>query len=253
MEKTYRFNLIPGVEFIEKDGFCFAMADDKDCMNIAKVTIEGLKQYENNIQRKNEQLVEYKKKLKNAKCECSYLNGQVEYIKKCADNEIDHRNKLLDGKDEEIKRLFKKLREETETHKEYIKTFTDKINALEATLKKKDETIEKLRNTAEFANNICDGYGALTSTLMSSIEEKNSEIKVLSDQVTRLMDQLKEVMGENAGCSDIKPCRLTPEMIAEYERRTETEGKPETNSSKALRNLVISALDTWLSENAKED
>ena len=190
MKKSYRFNFIPGVEFINAVNTAFgnlnntlatntddehyhATSVDPDCASTVKATINGLLEYER------------------------------------------------------------------------------VIDELKTKLKKKDETIEKLRNTAEFANRICDGYGALTDTLMSRIEEKNSEIKVLSDQVTRFMDQLKEVTEGNSGC---KSCLNGPEPCCDIcgntdcEHRAETEGKSETNLDKVLHGMFISALDTWLNE-----
>lgn len=317
MKKVYKFNLIPGVEFVEKDGFCYAASDDPiwPKSHLTKVIIDGLLKYEENnrtlyreltfakktIGDRDKTIKEKDKEIRTHKNANSHLNNQIEYIKKCAENEIDHRNKLIDEKDKEIEYLRCKLREEilkSEAYKEANKTLkeensnlinliaqspvakgpiplssaedcsdfyictpdhitygyiagefgiglyvddtlillkgdkasevvrerssmTDRINTLETTLKKKDETIKKLRNTTEFANGICDGYGALTDALMTSIEAKNSEIKVLSDQVTRLMDQLKEVMGDDT----------------EFEQRVGTETKPKTNFDKVMHDM----------------
>lgn len=110
----------------------------------------------------------------------------------------------------------------------------DKINTLEETLKKKDEMIEELEEDIELKIRMCTSYIRITDKLNNIINDNNSEIKVLSDQVTRLMDQLKEVMGETPVCDDIKPCRLTPEMVAEFEQRVKTEAKPETNFDKIM-------------------
>lgn len=245
MKKVYTFNLI-----------------------LNKVILEGIIQYDHAIVERNALIKEKDKEIKTHKNTVSHLNNQIEYIKKCAENEIDHRNKLIDEQDKEIEYLRSKLREETLKSEAYI----DRINTLETTLKKKDETIKKLRDTAEFANHICDGYGALTDTLTTSIEVKNSEIKVLSDQVTRLMDQLNEVMEGNSGC---KSCLNGPEPCCDIcgntdcEHRTEKEAKPETNFDKIMVDMhskltparlagiiktsECEGVSWWLEENTKED
>lgn len=304
MKKVYRFNLIPGVEFIENDGFYYAAYDSPDRSDLNKVIIDGLLEYE----RENGEL---KTKLKNSKFTISVLNDQIEHIKKCAENEIDHRNKLLEENDKSIEYLRSKLHEEilkSEAYKETIKTLKkENTNLIDQIAKspiskspvplssasdcydlyictpdhiiyghiagefgvglyvgdtlillKGDKASEVVRERSSMTDRISTlettlkKKSALADTLMSSIEVKNSEIKVLSDQVTRLMDQLKEATKENSGC---KSCMNGPEPCCDIcgntdcEHRIETKGKSETNPSKALRNLVISALDIWLKEN----
>lgn len=214
MKKVYKFNLIPGVEFVEKDGFYYAASDDPvwPKSHLTKVIIEGLAQYEKNIATLYNRLrfvkrqlttleksiIEKDKEIKTHKNTNSYLNNRIEYIKKSAENEIGHRNKLLDEKDKDI---------------EY--------------LREKNSNLDKV----------------LHDTLISAINiinEKNSEIKVLSDQVTRLMDQLKEATEENPGC---KECINGPEPCCDIcgntdcEHRVEKEAKPETNFDKIMRDM----------------
>lgn len=297
MKKVYTFNLVPGVEFVEDDGFYYVAYDSPDRSDLNKVILEGIIQYDHAIVERNALIKEKDK-------EIEYLRGKLheEIMKYEAYKDYIETLEKVNAKliDQIAKSPIAKgpvpLSSASDCSDLYICTpdhitygyiagefgvglyigdtlillkgdkasevvrerssMTDRINTLETTLKKKDETIKKLRNTAEFANNICDGYGALTDTLMSRIEEKNSEIKVLSDQVTRLMDQLNEVMEGNSGC---KSCLNGPESCCDIcgntdcEHRAETEGKSEANLDKVLHGMFISALDAWLKENTKED
>lgn len=297
MKKSYRFNFIPGVEFVEDDGFYYVVYDSSDRSDLNKVILEGIIQYDHTIVERNALIKEKDK-------EIEYLRGKLreEIMKSEAYKESiktlkeENANLIDQIAKSPISKSTVPLSSASDCYDLYIcdpdhiiyghiagefgvglyvgdtlillkgakasevvrerSSMTDRINTLETTLTKKDETIKKLRNTAEFANNICDGYGALTDTLMSRIEEKNSEIKVLSDQVTRLMDQLNEVMEGNSGC---KSCLNGPEPCCDIcgntdcEHRAETEGKSETNLDKVLHDMFISALDAWLNEDTKED
>lgn len=258
MKKSYRFNFIPGVEFIEENGFYYTASDYPvwPKSHLTKVVIEGLAQYE----RVNDEL---ETKLKNSKFTISVLNDRISSLEatlKQKDKEIEElTNEIANNP---ITKSPVPLSSASDCSDLYI-CIPDRITygpiaggfgmglyvGDTLILVKGDKANEAIYERSSMTDRI-------NKKLTDIINEKNSEIKVLSDQVTRLMDQLKEVMEGNSGC---KSCLNGPEPRCDIcgntdcEHRAETEEKSETNLDKVLHDMFISALYTWLNEDTKED